>query len=160
MTDNMSMTAACHTDVSPVTAIPSSGDLSIIATQIPDEQRVSFWPRHFGNVRQWVFIEPQVFSWLDLWSTDYQGGVWEFHSLSNGGAFLTPPESDNYVVFNEGNGNEATLTTEATGIAVCLMAWSHHACRTHCEAMSEHYYRLRDYALAHPECSAIMRLID
>ncbi|HGY3714673.1 TPA: antirestriction protein [Citrobacter gillenii] len=160
MTVTMSMTAACHTDISPVTAIPSSGDLSIIATHIPDEQRVSFWPRHFGNVRQWVFIEPQIFSWLDLWSTDYQGGVWEFHSLSNEGAFLTPPERDNYSLFNEGNGNEAILTTEATGIAVCLMAWSHHACRTHCETMSEHYYRLRDYALAHPERSAIMRLID
>ncbi|WPO17006.1 antirestriction protein, partial [Escherichia coli] len=24
-------------------------------------------------------------------------------------------------------------------------------------AMTEHYYRLRDYALQHPECSAIMR---
>ncbi|EEV5559211.1 TPA: antirestriction protein, partial [Escherichia coli] len=23
-----------------------------------------------------------------------------------------------------------------------------------------HYYRLRDYALQHPECNAIMRIID
>ncbi|WP_139245302.1 antirestriction protein, partial [Escherichia coli] len=23
-----------------------------------------------------------------------------------------------------------------------------------------HYYRLRDYALQHPECSVIMRIID
>ncbi len=27
-------------------------------------------------------------------------------------------------------------------------------------AMTVHYYRLRDYALQHPECSAIMRIID
>ncbi|HCX5651089.1 TPA: antirestriction protein, partial [Escherichia coli] len=26
--------------------------------------------------------------------------------------------------------------------------------------MTIHYYRLRDYALQHPECSAIMRIID
>ncbi|WP_428997942.1 antirestriction protein [Pseudomonas aeruginosa] len=26
--------------------------------------------------------------------------------------------------------------------------------------MTVHYYRLRDYALQHPECSAIMRNID
>ncbi|EEC7695013.1 antirestriction protein, partial [Escherichia coli] len=26
--------------------------------------------------------------------------------------------------------------------------------------MTVHYYRLRDYALQHPECSAIMRIID
>ncbi|EHC1574410.1 type IV toxin-antitoxin system YeeU family antitoxin [Escherichia coli] len=35
------------------------------------------------------------------------------------------------------------------------MAFSHHACRTECDAMTEHYYRLRDYALNHAECNAI-----
>ncbi len=49
---------------------------------------------------------------------------------------------------------------EAAGIAACLMAYSHHACRTENYAMTVHYYRLRDYALQHPECSAIMRIID
>ncbi|ENY9989762.1 antirestriction protein [Escherichia coli] len=49
---------------------------------------------------------------------------------------------------------------EAAGIAACLMTYSHHACRTECYAMTVHYYRLRDYALQHPECSAIMRIID
>ncbi|HFK9165614.1 TPA: antirestriction protein, partial [Escherichia coli] len=42
----------------------------------------------------------------------------------------------------------------------CLMTYNHHACRTECYAMTVHYYRLRDYALQHPECSAIMRIID
>jgi hypothetical protein len=45
-------------------------------------------------------------------------------------------------------------------IAVCLMTYSHHAMRTECDAMTEHYYRLRDYALNHAECSAIMHIID
>ncbi|WP_163276902.1 antirestriction protein, partial [Klebsiella aerogenes] len=38
--------------------------------------------------------------------------------------------------------------------------YSHHACRTECDAMIEHYYRLRDYALSHPESNAIMRIND
>ncbi|EFO1188093.1 TPA: antirestriction protein, partial [Escherichia coli] len=54
----------------------------------------------------------------------------------------------------------AEMSPEAAGIAACLMAYSHHACRTECYAMTVHYYRLRDYALQHPECSAIMRIID
>ena len=58
------------------------------------------------------------------------------------------------------NGNGGELSAEAAGIAVCLMAYSHHACRTECDAMTEHYYRLRDYALNHPECSTIMYIID
>ncbi|MFM2545984.1 antirestriction protein, partial [Escherichia coli] len=45
-------------------------------------------------------------------------------------------------------------------ISLALTTYSHHACRTECYAMTVHYYRLRDYALQHPECSAIMRIID
>ncbi len=56
--------------------------------------------------------------------------------------------------------NRAEMSPEAAGIAACLMTYSHHACRTECYAMTVHYYRLRDYALQHPECSAIMRIID
>lgn len=65
---------------------------------------------------------------------------------------------DNQIVF--GTANRAEMSPEAAGIAACLMTYSHHACRTECYAMTVHYYRLRDYALQHPECSAIMRIID
>ncbi|WP_032196737.1 antirestriction protein, partial [Escherichia coli] len=52
------------------------------------------------------------------------------------------------------------MSPEAAGIAACLMTYSHHACRTENYAMTVHYYRLRDYALQHPEGSSIMRIID
>ncbi|MEW1572570.1 antirestriction protein, partial [Escherichia coli] len=64
------------------------------------------------------------------------------------------------LVWNHITGNRAEMSPEAAGIAACLMTYSHHACRTECYAMTVHYYRLRDYALQHPECSAIMRIID
>lgn len=64
------------------------------------------------------------------------------------------------MLFNAMNGNRAEMGPEAAGIAACLMTYSHHACRTENYAMTVHYYRLRDYALQHPECSAIMRIID
>ncbi|HBA6226792.1 antirestriction protein [Escherichia coli] len=79
---------------------------------------------------------------------------------------------DNQIVLGTANGmtistgleygpdNRAEMSPEAAGIAACLMTYSHHACRTECYAMTVHYYRLRDYALQHPECSAIMRIID
>ncbi|RZG24094.1 antirestriction protein, partial [Klebsiella pneumoniae] len=62
--------------------------------------------------------------------------------------------------FNGMNGNGAEISGEAAGIALCLMAYSHHACRTECDGMTDHYYRLRDYALQHPESHAILRIID
>jgi hypothetical protein len=73
---------------------------------------------------------------------------------------MVPDTEQDYVLFNELNGNEATVSRDAAGVVACLMTYSHHACRTECDAMTEHYYRLRDYALRHPECSAIMHIID
>ncbi|MEP8984673.1 antirestriction protein [Enterobacter cloacae] len=135
---------------------------AITASVVPNELRIGFWPQHFGSIPQWITLEPRIFAWMDRLCTDYHGGIWRFSTLSNGGAFMTPEseQDDKWTLFNSMNGNGAELTGEAAGIVACLMAYSHHACRTECDAMTEHYYRLRDYALNHPECSAIMHLID
>lgn len=135
---------------------------AITASVVPDELRIGFWPQHFGSIPQWITLEPRIFAWMDRLCTDYHGGIWRFSTLSNGGAFMTPESEldEKWTLFNSMNGNGAELTGEAAGIVACLMAYSHHACRTECDALNEHYYRLRDYALNHPECSAIMHLID
>lgn len=135
---------------------------AITASVVPDELRIGFWPKHFGSIPQWITLEPQIFAWMDRLCTDYHGGIWNFSTLSNGGAFMVPEaeHDEKWTLFSSMNGNGAELTDEAAGIAACLMAYSHHACRTECDAMTEHYYRLRDFALSHPECTAIMHLID
>ncbi|MBG6245515.1 hypothetical protein CS369_13340 [Candidatus Symbiopectobacterium sp. 'North America'] len=135
---------------------------AITATLVPDELRIDFWPQHFGFIPQWITLEPRIFAWMDRLCTDYHGGIWSFSTLSNGGAFMAPEseKDEMWTLFNSINGNGAELTGEAAGIVTCLMAYSHHACRTECDAMTEHYYRLRDFALNHPECGAIMHLID
>ncbi|HCK1197422.1 TPA: antirestriction protein, partial [Escherichia coli] len=71
---------------------------------------------------------------------------------------VTFPDGSTDVLSQEDN--RAEMSPESAGIAACLMTYSHHACRTENYAMTVHYYRLRDYALQHPECSAIMRIID
>lgn len=135
---------------------------AITASVVPDELRIGFWPQHFGSIPQWLTLEPQIFTWMDRLCADYQGGIWRFSTLSNGGAFMAPESEHDktWALLNSMNGNSAELTGEAAGIVACLMGYSHHACRTECDAMTEHYYRLRDFALNHPECSAIMHLID
>ncbi|BCU46559.1 TPA: antirestriction protein [Escherichia coli] len=129
---------------------------------VPDEQRAAFWPQQFGSIPQWITLEHHIFGWMDRFCRDYSGGIWNFFTLSNGGAFMAPENENDekWTLFNSMNGNGAEMSAEAAGIAVCLIAYSHHACRTECNAMTEHYYRLRDYALLHPDCHAIMRIID
>nr|WP_213322233.1 antirestriction protein [Klebsiella aerogenes] len=141
---------------------PLSTAHDIACTLVPDELRVAFWPQHFGGIPQWIILEPTIFTWMARFCADYNGGIWNFYTLSNGGAFMAPEaeNSESWSLFNTMNGNGGELSAEAAGIAVCLMAYSHHACRTECDAMTEHYYRLRNYALNHAECGAIMHIID
>ncbi|EQB8762914.1 MULTISPECIES: antirestriction protein [Enterobacteriaceae] len=137
-------------------------EFELTVTQVPDEQRICFWPQHFGAIPQWVMLEPRIFAWMGRFCADYSGGIWSFYTLSNGGAYMAP-ESDSdeiWRLLNSMNGNDAEMSAEAAGIAICLIEYSHHACRTECDAMTAHFYRLRDYALQHPEAHAILRIID
>ena len=136
--------------------------LNLTATSVPDEQRIHFWPQRFGSIPQWITLEPRTFALMDRFCAEYSGGIWSFYTLSNGGAFMAPDADgdDKWHLFNGMNGNGAEMSAEAAGVAVCLIEYSHHACRTECDAMTEHYYRLRDYALLHPESNAIIRITD
>lgn len=147
-----------------VNSTPSTPSISngspLTASLVRDEDRPSFWLQHFGDIPHWLHIESPIFSWLDLLCKDYCGDYWDFYTLSNGGAFISPSTEGEYRLFNALNGNSATVGHEAAGIVACLITYSHHACRTMSDAMTAHYYRLRDYALSHPESNAIMRIID
>ncbi|MCX2499553.1 antirestriction protein, partial [Plesiomonas shigelloides] len=106
---------------------------------VPEQARLDFWPQYFGSIPQWVLLEPQAFAWLDRLCDDYNGGFWDFYTLSNGGAFMAPESDENseekWSLFNPMNGNEAEVSAEAAGIIVCLLTYSHHACRTENSAM-------------------------
>ncbi|WP_447879968.1 antirestriction protein [Serratia fonticola] len=133
---------------------------TLTATVVADDQRPRFWYQHVGSVPQWFLLEAHVFGWFDRLCADYHGGQWDFYTLSNGGAFMAPEGDERWSLFNNMNGSGADMSAEAAGITACLMAYSHHACRTESEAMTDHFYRLREYALHHPDSSAIFALID
>jgi len=124
------------------------------------EQRLNFWLQYFGKLPQWILLESRIFSWLDRLCESYSGGLWDFHTLSNGGAFTAPDSDIKWSVYNEMKGNYTEMSSEAAGICACLLTFSPHACITVSSAMSEHFYHLREFALSHPESSAIMNIID
>lgn len=154
MSNTISLYTPANTDNAPL----------ITATLLPDAQRLHFWPQHFGDIPQWILLEPRIFAWMDRLCEEYHGGIWNFYTLSNGGVFMAPEldedDRDQWALFNAMNGNRAEMSAEAAGIAACLLEYSHHACRTECDAMTSHFYRLRDFALNHSDCNAIMHIID
>lgn len=42
---------------------PENNPPQLVASLVPDEQRISFWPQHFGLIPQWVTLEPRVFGY-------------------------------------------------------------------------------------------------
>lgn len=136
-------------------------ECAITVALVPDEQRLDFWLNHFGCVKGWLTFERGIFTAMNQFCDDYHGGYWEYSTLSNGGAFIYPDIcTDTLTLFNRHNGNEAVMSREAAGIAVCLILYSVWSFQTESEAMCEHFYQLRDFALQHSESPAIFHLID
>ena len=105
------MTTVSHNSTTPsvsVTTASGNNQSQLVATPVPDEQCISFWPQHFGLIPQWVTLEPRVFGWMDRLCEDYCGGIWNLYTLNNGGAFMAPePDDDDdetWVLFNVMNG--------------------------------------------------------
>ena len=92
---------------------------TLIVTLLPDEQRIGFWPQHFGSIPQWMTLEPHIFAWMDLFCADYCGGIWQFYTLSNGGAFMAPEANEDidekWTLFNPMNGNGGELSGLSDG---------------------------------------------
>lgn len=141
--------------------MPHSIESAIAITRVPDEQRLDFWFNYFGSVKGWATFEIVTFTTMGQFCEAYNGGYWEYCTLSNGGAFIYPDISEEELtLFNMHNGNEATVSQEAAGIAVCLILYSIWSFQTESEVMCDRFYQLRDYALQHPESAAIFHLID
>ncbi len=105
------MTTVTHNSTTPsvsVTTASGNNQPQLVASLVPDEQRISFWPQHFGLIPQWVTLEPRIFGWMDRLCEDYCGGIWNLYTLNNGGAFMAPePDDDDdetWVLFNAMNG--------------------------------------------------------
>lgn len=120
------MTTSSHNSTTPsvsVTTASGNNQSQLVATPVPDEQRISFWPQHFGLIPQWVTLEPRVFGWMDRLCEDYCGGIWNLYTLNNGGAFMAPePDDDDdetWVLFNAMNGTGPSDNRWQPGFLLC-----------------------------------------
>ena len=68
---------------------------------------------HFGEVAP--MVEHNVFSWMNFLSEDYDGGMWDYHELSNGGFYMTPP-AGMYKVHQKGNMFCEVISARLSGV--------------------------------------------
>lgn len=135
--------------------------IHIQANRVPLSKRQDFWKTHFGTVKGFTTFEVVIFTIMGQFCDEYTGSYWEYCTLSSGGAFIYPDLGyETLTLFNMHNGNEALLSPEAAGVAICLMLYSQWSFRTESELLVDRFYQLRDYAIQHPESSAIFHLIE
>jgi hypothetical protein len=128
---------------------------------VPEDRRLAVTAELFGV---WfpTRIEPVVYSFAERLSKDYDGGYWDFYTLSNGGFYMVPAGDDRYHMLCE-NQFEGELSADAFGITVCIYAYSHLSFSgpdAFADLCTDHYYRLREFMMEHPEAGAILKATD
>lgn len=132
---------------------------SISAIRVPDESRMQFLPRYFGE-EYMIRGESTVFRFMRQLSPSYDGGFWNFYDLSNGGFYMSLDSDDPMLVEVDGNGFSDQMSADAASIVANLFALGDLTARFHESRHVDHYYALRDFARQHPESTKILRAID
>jgi len=134
---------------------------SIVATVVPEEDRLKFLPRHFG--KHMLTVENALYSQFAKLCPTYTGGYWHFYDLSNGGCYLAP-SCETYPLVHADNFFEATVPGDAAGIIVSLFTFSHSSFWLEDDPfgprIAQYFHLLRDFAADHPEAGLIYRAID
>lgn len=127
---------------------------------VPEDSRMDTVSKLFG-MHFPMRLEPSVFNMAGRLAAEYNGGYWDFFTLSNGGFYMAP-RGDSFFSVSCDNGYEGAMTADALGITVCLYAYSHLSFRSDglAQTCAEHYHLLREYALEHEEASNIFSAID
>ena len=133
--------------------------MAIHCGEIPENQRASFAAKLFGA--RFIFVESFIFDTASSLSPDYDGGLWSFNGLCNGGFYMAPQTDEPFDVRAE-NGFEGRLSPCAFGMTVCLYAFSHLSFGGDrlAEVCAEQYHLLREHMLDHPEAHSILAAID
>ena len=141
--------------------IDSPDTTTITRHLVPENQRVAVTAGLFG-IHFPLRLEPVIYGIADQMSPDYQGGYWQFYTLSNGGFYGTP-EGDQVYAARSLNGWQGELSADALGIVVCLTAYSHLSFggpEDFARACAQHYHLLREYMYDRSELAAILAAID
>lgn len=134
----------------------------ITATIVADDNRLDFFPSNFGKYYQ--AGEHLLYVMARRFLKDYQGGYWNFYSLSNGGFFaaLDTDKAQHFVVAD--NYFSEHLSAQAAGITLTLFVLGRLLAaripENEAQRFLDLYSKLLRFAQDHAESQAIMTAID
>jgi len=131
---------------------------AITAHQVDEKNRTRAVQRHAGP--HVFYFETMIYAYLDGLCSDYDGGYWELYELSNGGFYMTPPDTVSYEIRCPGNYYDGTVSADTAGIIACLFAYGALWERTRDDRFIELIGLLKDFAAEHPDAAEIFSAID
>lgn len=140
-------------------------EIVITAIEVKNAQaRLTFLPSKLG--RNCIAFENAIYNWMTRNAVAYNGGYWDFYTLSNGGFYLQPTKG---YMLTSPNGFMDDVSAQEAGIIVTLMTLSHFSFVTYekehhedCERISAYFHQLRDFIFTLPPESQtkILNAID
>lgn len=132
----------------------------IIRTLVPESERMATADKLFG-LYYILGSEPTVYSMAENLCPQYNGGYWEFYTLSNGGFYMAP-RTDTVFKVHKPNGFDGKLTGDALGVLACLCACNYLSVDEGrvAEVCGIQYHLLRAFAIEHNEALTILAAID
>lgn len=86
----------------------------VTATLVPEDERLDFMPRYFGN--HCMNVEVHLYNWMDNHVQGYGGGYWEFYRLSNGGPLVCMNEERPVRLVNPENYFDSNMTLHVASV--------------------------------------------
>ena len=123
-------------------------------------------PAYYPFIKGCGPFEATIFGLLGQLCPDYTGGMWDYFALSNGTWYMAPTEKCLFRV-TDFDGRSHDMSGDGAGLAVTLYLVNHLSWKFRAdgqvammEAAAHHYHALRMYTYAHPDASAIWRVLD
>ena len=135
--------------------------LNLVTREIvPENQRLAITERLFG-IHFPLKLEPVIYGITDRMAKDYDGGYWDFFTLSNGGFYMAPAEDRVFHVKCD-NMYEGDLSADALGICSSLYAYSHLSFNNgrFARVCACHFHMLRSYIFEHVEARELIQATD
>jgi hypothetical protein len=134
--------------------------LPVTRELVPENQRMTVVEQLFGTAFP-LQLEPVVYGITDRMTEEYDGGYWDFFTLSNRGFYMAPAEDREFHVKCQ-NMYEGDLSADALGIVACEYAYSNlsFSLSDIAREYARHYHLLREYSMEHAEVRKILGATD
>lgn len=134
-------------------------DGRIVARMVTDHvERMRCLPEVAGG--DYLLLEHTVYNMLGMICKHYDGGVWDYYKLSNGGVYMAPDRMGDFELLVPGNGFEGIVDAECAGLIATAMAYSHLSFDIPGDCFPRAFVQLSKFIYQHRYAGAMFAALD